>query len=321
MTKATKHVSALPFESLHIASEHILKLLSYRYDFTTWMTVYYKQGNWVILSVIDNNYGFRKGHVFEDGDGFFDALVKGLGPNYAGNVNDVNAYKNAGLNKKYRISTFFGMPIHGKNYKVFGVICAFDPEVKQLLITEDIDYLKTTARMLATLFDREYHLKRKDITLGNLESNSKYDLLTGIYNRNGFIDRSLSEEVIRSDRYDQSMGIIMLDLGDLMDSMNDHEKNNLLKETATILTDAVRAYDICARIDEYEFSVLLLDISEKALKVHAGKMQKKLEQLGINASLGWALKSPRVEFATAVGNANKMMLKNKQIGRKSLLEK
>ena len=321
MTKSSNHLSATPFESLHIAADHILKLLSYRYDFTTWLTVYYKQGKWVILSAIDNNYGFKKGHVFEDDDGFFDALAKGSGPNYAGNVDDVSAYKNAGLIKKLRISTFFGIPILGKNNKIFGVICAFDPEVKQLLITEDIEFLKTGARMLSTMFDKEYHLKRKDLTLGNLESNSKIDQLTGIYNRNGFIERALSEEVIRSDRYDHSMGIIMLDLENLLETYNGQEKNNLLKEIANILTDSVRAYDICARISDYEFSVLLLDISEKALANHAGKMQKKLEQLGINTSLGWALKSPRVEFAVAVGNANKMMLKNKQIEKKATLQK
>lgn len=321
MSESTNNLSASPFESLHIAADQILKLLSYHYDFSTWLIVYYKHDKWEILSVIDKNYGFKKDHVFQDSDGFFDALVKGSGPNYTEKVDDVSIYKNAGLNKKFRISTFFGIPIIGENNKIFGVVCAFDPEVKQLLIDEDINFLKTGARMLSTMFDKEYHSERKDITLASLESNSKIDQLTGIYNRNGFIDRSLSIEVIRSERYDQSMGIIILDLENLLGPYSDLRKNNLLKETANILIDSIRAYDICGRIGDYEFSILLLDISEKALAAYVEKIQKKLEQHGINATLGWAMKSPRVEFAIAMENANKMMLKNKKIEKTATLQK
>lgn len=92
-----------------------------------------------------------------------------------------------------------------------------------------------------------------------LKKSATTDGLTGLHNRN-YLESIISEEMNRSDRYGESLCILLLDL-DHFKSINDtwgHDAgDNVLKRTANIIQDNIRNSDIAVRIGGEEFLILL----------------------------------------------------------------
>lgn len=302
-------IPASPYDSLQNAADHILKQLKTHFEFTTWVVIYLKKRRWVILCVDDPNYGWQKGHEFKNTDCYFKILCSGKGPNYAANVNEIKVYKDAKLNAYEKITSFLGIPLLGSQGKVFGAICAFDPKRREISLEQDLDFLKINACMLSSLFDKEYQIKHNDRLMESLENNLKYDQLTGLYNRRGFIQRALAEESVRAYRYNQNMGFILIKLNlDINEGIKTDfaEEFNVLKKTADELTNTVRPYDICARVNQFEFSVLLIDLTSQTLELLVNRIRTRLVDGGISAKIGYALKNPDDNFSEVVEMASNM---------------
>ncbi|SMC25784.1 response regulator receiver modulated diguanylate cyclase [Desulfacinum hydrothermale DSM 13146] len=93
------------------------------------------------------------------------------------------------------------------------------------------------------------------------------DPLTRVYNRGATMER-LHEELDRSAREGQSMGLIMIDI-DHFKKINDthgHLAGDVvLRRTAEIMTSVVRSYDVVGRFGGEEFLVLLPKVDEEIL--------------------------------------------------------
>jgi len=94
------------------------------------------------------------------------------------------------------------------------------------------------------------------------------DILTGLYNRRGFI--ALAEHQLRvADREKKNLILIYLDLNDMKrinDKFGHKEGDRALADTANILRKSFRESDVLGRLGGDEFAVLLTEPSERDIK-------------------------------------------------------
>lgn len=106
------------------------------------------------------------------------------------------------------------------------------------------------------------------------------DVLTGLYNRRGFI--TLAEHQLRvADRENKNLVLVYVDLND-MKGINDRfghkEGDRALVDTASLLRDTFRESDILGRLGGDEFAVLLTEPSERDMEqIIGGHLQENLK--------------------------------------------
>ncbi len=154
-----------------------------------------------------------------------------------------------------------------------------------------------------------------------------YDALTGLPNRELFVDR-LGQALIEAGRHERLVAVIFLDL-DRFKNVNDtlgHEAGDqLLKAVAERLTGAIRMGDTLARLSGDDFTLALTDMSHiddvarvarKILDVFAQPFYVEDKELFITVSMGITLYPHDV--ATVQGllrNADIAMYRAKEKGR------
>jgi diguanylate cyclase (GGDEF)-like protein/putative nucleotidyltransferase with HDIG domain len=109
----------------------------------------------------------------------------------------------------------------------------------------------------------------KSLKIPALERKTETDPKTGLFNH-GYFMAQLKHELVRANRYDRPLAIIMADL-DLLRNINNTyghlAGDEVLKGIATILRTTVREYDVVARFGGEEFAILMPEAtSEKALE-------------------------------------------------------
>ncbi len=107
---------------------------------------------------------------------------------------------------------------------------------------------------------------------------STVDSLTRIHNRKFFFDR-FREAVSRKDRYEQSLGLLLVDIDDFR-SINERVGHKLgdmvLVEIAKVLRTSVRKVDIVARIGGGEFAILVSHINKQGVHTLGAKVGKRI---------------------------------------------
>lgn len=135
-----------------------------------------------------------------------------------------------------------------------------------------LDYLvkgEISSRMLERSL--RYALKLGD-SMEALRRLATHDELTGLLNRREF-ERILREEQDRSERFEHSFGLVMIDV-DNFKSVNDtygHQVGDaVLKEVARRLPSAVRTVDRVARYGGEEFAMIVME-ADRAVTFEAAK--------------------------------------------------
>ncbi|WP_345993522.1 EAL domain-containing protein [Sulfurimonas sp. HSL-1716] len=166
----------------------------------------------------------------------------------------------------------------------------------------------------------------------HIEHQANYDTLTDIPNRMNLL-KDINKEILRFKRHGRIFGIIFLDLDhfkNINDSLGHNIGDELLKQTAKRLLDAVRAEDVVARIGGDEFVILAPDLSNNekiaathleyiALKIHESlNMVFEVEgyNLNISSSIGITLISHDTQDADdLLKHADIAMYQSKKEGR------
>lgn len=116
-----------------------------------------------------------------------------------------------------------------------------------------------------------------------LEALSYTDGLTGIYNRRYF-DETLSQEWIRSIRFQRKLSLIMIDI-DYFKRYNDRYGHQLgdkcLQQVASVLKGTVRGSDIVARYGGEEFVVILPETDKNGVLEVAQKLLQNVYELQV----------------------------------------
>lgn len=149
------------------------------------------------------------------------------------------------------------------------------------------------------------------------------DELTGLYNRH-YIDQIIENEMSRSDRYDEPLSMIILDL-DRFKRVNDtwgHPTGDeVLRRTAEITQKIIRKSDIMARIGGEEFAIFLPDCSISGALAAAEKIRKLLESTEhpragvVTSSFGVAERRKNESFYEWYKRADDALYRAKEGGR------
>lgn len=153
----------------------------------------------------------------------------------------------------YRTKSFISALINIQG-RVTGVLNIADKAEGRAFTEDDMNLIKAIIDNMAVaiersiLYDQTEELRKLSIT----------DPLTGIYNRR-YLNRRLSEEITRYNRYKHPFSFMMLDLDkfkEYNDTFGHIAGDNLLKTLAGRMEKSLRSIDIAARFGGDEFVVI-----------------------------------------------------------------
>ncbi len=158
-----------------------------------------------------------------------------------------------------------------------------------------------------------------------LEKTSKYDALTGLYNRRALID--LSEIMFqRLKRQHQQFVMLFADLDGFKrvnDSLGHAEGDRVLRHFAEIIRNSIRSVDVPARFGGDEFIILLDDTGMDEAEFIVSRIQKQLTlwaednnlKLSVSFGIGEAPSHGRT-FNTLLEQVDKALYRSKSIETK-----
>jgi len=135
---------------------------------------------------------------------------------------------------------------------------------------------------------------------------STKDELTDLYNRRYFME-SAEREAAGSARYGLDLSLLMLDL-DFFKQINDNHGHpagdTVLKQTARVLKESIRQYDIACRYGGEEFAVIMPNTRLNGARTFSERLREKIEsttvlydskELRFTVSIGLAQFAPEID--------------------------
>ena len=123
-------------------------------------------------------------------------------------------------------------------------------------------------------------LIHRSLSVPQLQEEARVDPKTGLFNARHF-GLALNEEIVRAQRFDRPLALIMADLDLLRDINNSYGHlagDAVLKGIAEVFRTHLRHYDVPARFGGEEFSILLPETSpEEALEI-AERIRKEVSE-------------------------------------------
>lgn len=148
---------------------------------------------------------------------------------------------------------------------------------KVSLRTAICDYFCSINHALKNPIVLEIHIFEKTVNA------SRYDSLTGLYNRSSF-DEELKREISRAKRYGQDLSLLFFDLDDfkkINDSFGHPAGDLALQRVADIIMKEKRAEDIAARYGGEEIVVILPGTAKINALVVGERIRDEVENLKI----------------------------------------
>ncbi len=160
---------------------------------------------------------------------------------------------------RYKTKSFISVPIKLEN-KLSGVINISDKIKGHAFNDDDLNVVQSIISSAAVAIERSLLYKRAEV----LQKLSITDHLTGIYNRR-YLNRRLSEEITRYNRYKHPFSFMMLDMDkfkEYNDTYGHIPGDNLIRELAGVLDKSLRTIDIAARFGGDEFVAIFPQTSK-----------------------------------------------------------
>jgi diguanylate cyclase (GGDEF)-like protein len=194
------------------------------------------------------------------------------------------------LMREHAIRSGVDMPIIGTggSYGILGVYS----KARRLFTSDHVSYLQNLVNILATAMDR----KRAEDHLTQL---AQFDALTGLPNRNLFLDR-FEQTLATGERNHWRIGVLFVDLDHFKvvnDTLGHAGGDRLLIQVAHRLKECVRAGDTVGRLSGDEFAIVLANLSRIE---DAGLVAQKIVAA---IDLPFVLEADQVHISASVGIA------------------
>jgi diguanylate cyclase (GGDEF)-like protein/PAS domain S-box-containing protein len=218
--------------------------------------------------------GFREGLVrnitvpadWSDSQAGFTMLVKE--PVIVQDIAGEHRFQAGNLLREHQAASGVTVLVQGRG-KPFGVLGAYSSR-RRAFTTDDVNFLQAVANVLADAIDRvrtEEETRRRGL----------HDPLTGLPNRTLVLDR-IAHALARGDRSEGSVAVLFLDVDNFKvvnDSLGHRAGDNLLRQLAARLSDAVRPADTVGRFGGDEFVVLCEDVTDEPMALRiAGRLAR-----------------------------------------------
>ncbi len=172
---------------------------------------------------------------------------------------------------RYRTKSFMSVPIKIED-RLAGVLNLSDKIKGDIFNKDDLSLIESFISSVAIAIERSILYKQTE----KLQKLSITDPLTGIYNRR-HLNRRLSEEITRYNRYKHPFSFMMLDLDkfkEYNDTFGHIAGDNLIKNLASMMEKSLRTVDIAARFGGDEF----VAIFPQTPKVDAIQISNRLKE-------------------------------------------
>lgn len=173
----------------------------------------------------------------------------------------------------------------------------------------------STLNLLKNLSDKNEELEKLYIT----------DKLTGLYNRHK-LDTVLEHEESRHTRYNQSFGIILIDIDNFKhvnDTYGHLEGDRVLAEIASILKNNIRKTDTLGRWGGEEFLIIVPQSNKENLLELSTKLKDCIEnydfKLSKHITASFGLSFYKKDLKTLLTNADDALYQIKRNGKNSIL--
>lgn len=187
------------------------------------------------------------------------------------------------------------------------------------LSAEQRDTVLAAARVVATLLAVESNALRASEAAARAERESATDALTGVANARAWW-RTLAREADLCELEGVAAVVAVVDLDDLKvvnDELGHLAGDELLRQAAVALQQAVRPSDTVARVGGDEFGVLVVDHHPPDPDALTERLQEQLDALGVKASVGAATFLPGERINEAYHRADLAMYDAKARNRAS----
>jgi two-component system, cell cycle response regulator len=159
-----------------------------------------------------------------------------------------------------------------------GVLLLRTDRDERSLTTEDVDFADIVIRAAVAAIRRAQALETTRADNRRLESLATTDPLTRVLNRRALLDR-LTAEVDRARRFNSALSLLLLDVDhfkQINDTAGHLAGDNVLRQLATLLEDAVRKVDIVARYGGEEFVTILPETATDGGVVFAERLRERI---------------------------------------------
>lgn len=296
------------------AGHAVLEFLHRRFGFSLWMVTRVHGDDFIVLQSEGGGYGLSEGTVIRWADSFCSEMVKGNGPRIAPDSDAVPAYAAAPAGRQVPIKAYIGVPLIHADGRLFGTLCAIDPERQPEAIVQEQELIELLASMLSAILDAELKLSEEIRRSEHLELEALVDPLTSLLNRRAW-DRLLAQEEERCRRYGHTATVFVIDL-DQLKEINDtagHAAGDaLLVRAASALQDVVRDIDIVARLGGDEFGLIAVECDATGAELLLGRLRQALDERHVRASVGLAVREASSGLPRAWEQADRLMYAQKR---------
>jgi diguanylate cyclase (GGDEF)-like protein len=175
---------------------------------------------------------------------------------------------------RYRTPSFIALPLTLGN-EPLGVITLADRADSRPFDRGDLIAAATLASPSALALARQQLARQTQ----DLEHAVAVEPLTGLFNRRHFSTR-IDEEVERARRYSLDLALLLVDIDDfkrLNDTCGHLVGDQILRDTANILRQSVRVFDVCTRFGGDEFAILMPGSTAASALQSADRIRQRVE--------------------------------------------
>ena len=307
-----------PFPDFAGASRAVVAFLNRHVPLAVWSVNRADGGTMVVLQPSDGNgYGLQAGDSMRFADTLCAAMVAGLAPNIASDVEKAPGYRDAPARQQVAIRSYVSFPLQRADGALFGTLCGFDPQPQSSSLPDQQPLIELLSRQLSTIL--QFDLDRESAWRVALqhEAAAMTDALTGLRNRRAF-DLLCEREEQRCRDIGQRLAVLVIDLDGLKpvnDRLGHAAGDALLQRAGAALNAALPAQTHLCRIGGDEFAVLLPGCGLAVAEQTATRLRAALADGGIDASLGYAERKPHRGLADAMQRADAAMYADKAARR------
>ena len=176
---------------------------------------------------------------------------------------------------KYKTGSFISIPLK-IGEKTIGVLNISDKITGEVFSERDMALLRSFASYASIALERSMYFN----LAGHLKELSITDFQTELFNRRYFEER-LFEELQRSNRYNLSFSLAMIDIDDFKlfnDSEGHLAGDEVLKNIAGIAKESLRVIDVIARFGGEEFAVVMPQTEKDEAYIVAERIRNSVKE-------------------------------------------
>jgi len=198
---------------------------------------------------------------------------------------------------KFRVPVFSNalVPIETAKGRIIGALAVDNLHQNRPITRSDVASLRNYSTQVGLAIES---FQARD----RIKSLSLTDSMTGLYNRR-FFEQAITQEIKRCQRYKRAFSLLLIDI-DHFKRVNDtygHDAGDeIIKQVASLIKNALRGLDVVARVGGEEFAVILPETPPQNIGVVQDRLLREVRSARPAVS-AMAVKGEKITFS--IGSA------------------